>query len=289
MRTGTAIRLTLVAAFAGLFGHHALRHALPGLGLVERHDLAAVIRVQDGRTLHYDLVTQQRRKLGTVVLGFGRDEQRVRLTTSIRIQELGGLVDPALVGLLAPSLAAGGGDDRPALVDVELGQLLDEHLRLAGLDASGSALGQRLSANAAPVPGGLAGTWRFGARSERLVLDGLGAAEYAGIGFGMALPPRLKPGDRFRQRVLGVAMAGMQPSLEPKVYEIAATAFEQIGSPTGPLSLLRVAQSAGGVPQGTLWCAEDGTIHRLEPAGGGMALVLMQMKAADGVQLWPVR
>jgi hypothetical protein len=282
MHLGTVIRWLLVLVWLGFFGSHALRYALPDLGLTERRDFAAVLNANLDHDLVYELRPDRRdgrgRPLGTCRLSFARSENSYLLTTTLELSNLNAI--PGL-DLLRHALPR-----RDPQFNLHLIETLDERMRLVGIEVSGRALGTAVTATGTVDGQGLHGQYRIddGPPTD-FAVPGLNQELNQGMDLAMSLPPGLKPGEKFTTRLFTLDWMKLAP--KEKLAVFAVHEREAIATAAGTLNLLRVEMEVDVRPFATLWCDEHGLVMRSRQANSGMALVLTSVRGAEGEVLWP--
>jgi len=276
---GLAIRLLIVVAWLALFANHVARFALPGLGLVERRDLASAIATQLDRSLSYDILQPSAtpggppRRTGSCDISFQRDESFFRLDTRFDLDLLPGSTLPIQLPAAARAM-------RPSL-HIEASQKFDDRLRLTAIQGSGDLGGMRGTFAGTVDHRGLTGNYRFQGTSHDFALPAIGSEQ--GFDWSLSLPAGLKPGERFRAKVLD--LDGMTPRQRVGVY--AVEALEPIATRAGSMDLLRVTMTVDGKPRATSWCDARGTVYRVEFSGMKMAFELIRIRILPGTVVWP--
>ena len=277
---GLAIRLLLVAAWVALFATHVLRFALPGMGLVERRYLGSAVSAQLDRSLSYDIVQDAAtpggtpRRTGGCEISFQRDEGFFRLDTRFDLELLPGSTLPIP---LPDRLAL-----RPSL-HLEATQKLDDRLRLTAIEGNADLGGMRATFSGTVDHRGLSGQYRFQGTTHAFTLPGIGRDGDQGFDWSLSLPAGLKPGERFRAKVLD--LDGMTPRQAVGVYTVDG--FEAIRTRAGSMDLLRVGMAVDGKPRTTSWCDARGTVYRVEFAAMKLAIELIRIRELPATVIWP--
>ncbi len=284
MRLGVIIRLTLVAGWIGLFGWHVVRHAAPTLGLVERHDLGAVLAAQIDRVLSYRLRQSgdSRRELGECTVWFSRDDTRFRIDHRLIVTDLGSLI---------PGGDRRRGDGRD--LDLSLDLIYDDRFRLVEIE------GQATMARPMELVANFSGTidhrgldlrydWGDGDEQHLLIADiGRDSAQAALLV--PTLPPGLAVGDRYSVPLLDpqrlIASGGATARSRGMV---SAEAWETVATAAGPLRLLRVVFETEGKRQSTAWCDDQGTVYRASLESFPIVAELTRIRMHGGEVVWPI-
>ena len=277
---GLAIRLLLVAAWVAMFALHVLRFALPGMGLVERRDLGSAVSAQLDRSLSYDIIQAaatpegQPRRTGSCEISFQRDEGFFRLDTRFELELLPGTSLPVQL----PSR-----DSPSPRLHLEACQKLDDHMRLTAVEGNGELGGLRATFSGSVDHRGLTGHYRFQGVSHPFALPAIGRDGNQGFDWSLSLPAGLKPGERFRAKVLD--LDGLTPRQSVGVYAVAG--IEPIQTRAGSLDLLRVSLEVDGKPRGVSWCDDRGTVYRVEFAAMKLAIELTRIRVLPATVVWP--
>lgn len=287
---GTAIRIAIIVAWLALIGQQIVHHALPGLGLVERRDVAAAVGAQLDRTLTYEIrqraapgAAEDGRRVGSARMTFQRDEGYFRLDTRLEL-ELLPLAGGGVAATLAPGLGSMLAAMRPVL-RVQASQRLDDRLRLVAVEAEGDLGGIHGAVAGTVDHRGLTGTWRLRGDSGVFALPEVGRDGNQSLDFALTLPPNLQPGERWRSSVLDVDTASLTPRSAVAVF--TAEARETIATRAGPTELVRVRMEADGRPRATYWCDARGTVYRGEFAGYAVVFALERVQELPATTLWP--
>jgi hypothetical protein len=280
---GKFIRICVVVIWLGIFGFHVARHALPGLGLVQRSDFSTVLARHLDQTLLYSIqhgAGESERTIGSCTLTFQADDNFFRVDTNAKVRDLSFLPGASL-------LALGGGAGAEQGLDMQLSQKFDDRYRFCALEGYVSVLrfGGRLTCTVDQR--GLHGTLLTEDGTEHAFeVPDIKQEEANGIDVVMSLPPGLHPGDSYQTHVLGVDYARMAPKQRPAVVRVKE--YETLQLSTGPQRLLRVEMVVEEKPEATLWADDDGTVYRIEHQGG-FALVLSEIRTTSGDPIWPQR
>ncbi|HYE03880.1 MAG TPA: hypothetical protein VEL07_00045 [Planctomycetota bacterium] len=288
MRIGLIIRCALIAGWLGLFGWHVVRHAAPTLGLVERHDLGAVLSVQLDRVLTYRLRQNRdsRRSLGECTVWFSRDDTRFRIDHRLILGDLGVLIPGAGGGRAHPVVA---GRD----IDLALDLIYDDRFRLVEVEGHATLL--RPMAIDVTFSGtvdhrGLDLGYDLGddGGEQRILIADIGRDSGHAAFLVPTLPPGLEVGDRHGvplidpQRLIasGGASARSRGVMRAVVREDVATA-------AGPLRLLRVVFEVDGKHQSTAWCDAEGTVYRATIEALPIVAELTGIRVHGADAIWP--
>jgi len=279
---GGVVRVAVVLGWLGFYGWHVARYALPGLGLVERRDLAALLAVHLERAFTYRVLTASRRVIGRGDLTVQQDDTRFRIDSALDLDELPVPV-LALAGLPDGEPRVG----QAHLLSLRAGATFDDRYRLIAVDGSLNFLAMQAVVRASTGPGGLSG---------RIEVDGLGtpfardfavpgADQVQGLSLIPCLPPGLRVGDRFTARQLAFDATALRPTLATAVYTVEQATTVPAGRQS--VAVLEVAVQVDGKPQSTLWCDQHGTVYLMRTAEGGMQLELTAVRVLNGPALWP--
>ena len=268
---GLAIRCCLIAAWLALLGLHLWRFVLPGLGVVERHDLGAALAQQIDRALTYELLSASGKRLGSSELSVVRDDGGFRCDLRLELTGLPGIN----LGQGAPT----------QVIRLIASEKLDDRFRLTSLTAEGEVMGLSLEVQATVGHQGLSGTLRLAGKERPFALAGFDRQNSAAMDFGVTLPPGLEPGDRFKTTMLDLDLS-LTPREKEAVFSVEQR--EMIATRGGPLELLKVLVSSDGRHRSTYWCDSTGTVYRAELGSRTLAMELVRVRALPGRVLWPL-
>ena len=271
---GLAVRLCLIGMWLVLMGLHTWKFVLPGLGVVERHDLSAGLARQLDRSLSYDLIRPATdgtaKRLGGSDISVSRDDAGFRCDLRFELD--------ALPGFSRPST-----DGHPA-IRITATEKLDDRFRLTAITAEGEAMGMPITATAVVDHRGLTGTLMLAGKAQNFTLPNVGRDDGAAMDLGLTLPPGLKPGDTFKSKMLDIGIT-MTPTERVSVF--TAVDREPIVTKDGELTLLKVVVSTDGKTRATYWCDDDGTVYRAALGDGTMVMELVRIRGAAGQAIWP--
>lgn len=267
---GLVIRCCLIAIWLALLGLHLWRFALPGLGVVERHDLGSALAQQIDRALTYDLLNASGKRLGGSELSVVREDAGFRC--DLRLE---------LTGL--PGINLGQGTSAQ-VIRLAASEKLDDRFRLTALTAEGEVMGLSVAVEAIVDHRGLSGTLSLAGKEQPFALAGFDRQNGAAMDFGVTLPPGLEPGDRFKTTLLDLDLS-LTPREKEAVFSVERR--EMLATRGGPLELLKVLVSSDGRHRSTYWCDRTGTVYRAELGNRTLAMELVRVRQLPGQVVWP--
>lgn len=277
-RLGWWLRIGLLLAWAGLYGHHASEHLLLSLGLVERRDVSTIIRNHNQFRYRYDMLSVTGERVGNMFLEYQFVDTNWESSMTLDLDSLDFM--PGM-GLLLGSL----GDFSSRSVHLEFTSVLDDQFRLSRLEASGTVLGIDGTFAGVIDHTGLVGTLTV--PSLDLVHEvhqpaflGSGSAT-AGLDVAHALPPGLEPGDRFHTEVIAVDFKPPFLQRRPVVYAVVGRETAADGT-----ALNRVEILQDGRTMGELTADREGVVRQTTHLATGLQLRLRAV-FHNGGKVWP--
>ena len=277
-RLGWWLRIGLLLAWAGLYGHHASEHLLLSLGLVERRDVSTIIKHHNRYRYRYDLLTAEDRRVGNLFLEYQFVDTNWE---SSMILDLDDVEFMPGIGMLLGRI----GELERRDVHIEFTAFHDDRFRLSRLEASGHVLGIDGRFEGHLDHTGLVGVVEV--PSLDLVRDfhqpGLlgGGMETAGLDVAHALPPGLEPGDRYRTEVIAVDWKPPFLTRRPVDYMVR----DRVPGPDGgELNRIEIVQD--GTTMGELTANADGVVYHTTHLASGLQLELRSV-FHNGGKIWP--
>lgn len=276
---GTIVRIALLLAWLGIYGHHASGHLAIGLGLIERRDLRAVLLAHLDHRYRYEVLVGAEPR-GHLNLSYGQRDTDYDVSLELQLHSLDWL-EVMLPAESLPMLGVRRGGLAASRLQCRFTTVFDFRFQLARIKVEGRALGMDLGFTGDIASDGLRGLLvlpQMGIRDHPVLLPQLNARRAASLQPALAMPPGLRSGERF-------LIDSVDPKPGPPWIDISTLEVVVRGRDPGTATLLQVdLRSVRGDTVARLLVDERGAVHRAEEPGGGMSLRLLSIHRQGELQ-----
>ncbi len=281
---GNIIRIGLLAAWLSVTGWYVVRHTLPDLGMGQQTDAKSALAARIGKVQHYDILwrpqpTHAAMKVGSCSLAALTDDVGVKLETQLDLDNTRFLPGERM-------LRQAMGGPAKAGIRLRLEEMLDANMRLRAIEVSGNVFGQVFSAEGPVDHRGLRLTWKAAGTEGVRVIPEVRPEQLSGSELSANLPPGLKPGGRFKNRISSLDPISMRLSTKDAVFTVLGKGMRRTAA--GNAELLEVEMQVDGRRFALLRCDARGAVHQQELLDAGLILNLTHVTNPYGRQLWPL-